>query len=80
MKAKVNKMSNIKYPYPRADLTIRVSKQLLDLVHEACYELGITVQDISIIALLQLLDPTCSMCPDWEPLPEAMGYKKDLIP
>ena len=73
-------MSNIKYPYPRADLTIRVSKDLLDLVHEACHELNLTVQDISIMSLLEFLDPSCSICPDWQPLPARLGYKKDMIP
>lgn len=71
-------MSNIKYPYPRADLTIRVSEQLLELIHEACFELNITVQDLSIVALLELLDPTYTICPDWQPLPDRIAYRQDV--
>lgn len=75
-------MSNIKYPYPRADLTIRVSEGLLDLIHEACGDLKLTVQDLSIYCLLQMLDPSEKICPDWRVLHinrKEATYRKALL-
>lgn len=61
-------MANIKYPYPRADVTIRVSETLLDLMHDVTHEIGITMQDWCTAAFLFYCDPTATLCPDWKTL------------
>ena len=79
---RVQTMANIKYPYPRADLTIRVSENLLDLLHEACSELRMSVQDLSAYCLLQMLDPSEKICPDWRVLHlnrKKIAYRKALL-
>lgn len=62
-------MLKIKYPYPRTDMTVRCSADLLKLVHEMAFSLGCSVQDVAIVCILDKLDASQSL-PDWIPLPD----------
>lgn len=59
---------NIKYPYPRTDLTVRVSENLHDLMREIAYDMHMSLQDIGALAILQYCDPSGCQ-PDWQALP-----------
>lgn len=63
----------MKYPYPRSDLTVRVSAELLENVHEMGYDLHVTVQDICTVAILMLCD-NGHICPDWETIDKKLSY------
>lgn len=62
----------MKYPYPRSDLTVRISAELLDNVHEMGYDLRVTVQDICTAAILMVCD-NGHMCPDWETIDKKLS-------
>jgi hypothetical protein len=69
----------MKYAYPRADLTIRISADLLDLIHEMSYNLAVSVQDIGVFALLMLLDRSETICPDWKTISPVLTTSEKLV-
>ena len=62
----------MRYNYPRADVTIRVSGELLNLLHEIKTDLNVTMQDDATMALLMATDPSAAICPDWWILPTVL--------
>ena len=62
----------LKYLYPRTDLTVRVSSELYKIIHDCCNELSVSVQDVIACALLTSLDSAAVNCPDWKSLPDCL--------
>lgn len=58
---------SMKYPYPRVDMTTRISADLLKLIKEAALSMNCTIQDLTTYCILTFCDPGES-CPDWEKL------------
>ena len=69
----------MKYPYPRADLTIRVSDELLQLVHDMSQDLDVSVQDVGVFSLLMILDSSGVGCPDWSTIAETLTTDETVI-
>lgn len=55
----------MKYPYPRVDITGRISGELLDIIHEAGFRGHYSLTDAITWALLVAFDRDGS-CPDWD--------------
>lgn len=64
-------MNQIKYTYPRTDLTIRISADLHKQARLMAVDLGTTLQDIAAFALLRACDAGKS-CEDWKALPDCL--------
>lgn len=61
----------MKYPYPRTDITIRISADLHKQARHMAIDLGTTLQDVAAFALLNACDPGKS-CVDWKALPTSL--------
>lgn len=59
----VRKMRGIKYKHQRIDMTARVSPELFKIISEISFSLGVTKQDLIIMALLKTYD-NGEQCPD----------------
>lgn len=68
----------MKYPYPRTDLTVRVSTDLHKQLRHMATDLEVTLQDVAIFALLQTCDAGTS-CEDWSALPDILT-KNPILP
>ena len=62
---------SIKYPYPRTGVTVKLSEDAWNILHDACEEIGVTVQDLSLSAILQFIDRS-KMCRDWAEVSDAL--------
>lgn len=58
----------MKYPYPRTDLTVRISSDLHKQARHMAIDLNATLQDVATYAILSACDAGHS-CKDWENLP-----------
>lgn len=67
----------MKYPYPRTDISVRVSVDLHKQLRHMATDLGITLQDVAAFALLQTCDAGVS-CEDWNALPAALKKTADF--
>lgn len=61
----------MKYPYPRTDLTVRVSTDLHKQLRHMAVDLETTIQNVAAFALLQTCDAGES-CQDWDALPDTL--------
>lgn len=64
-------MKRIKYPFPRTDITVKLSEEAWGLVHEACEELGVTVQDLTLFSILMFVDRS-RVCIDWSVISDVL--------
>lgn len=69
---KMLKFSKAKYPYPRIDMTIRVSEELHGLLAESANDLKCNLQDVVLSCILNMIDPSQNLCPDWELLADEL--------
>lgn len=67
----------MKYSYPRTDISVRVSADLHKQLRYMATDLGITLQDVSVFALLQTCDAGVS-CDDWNTLPAVLKKPADF--
>lgn len=61
----------IKYPYPRTGVTVKLSEDAWNVLHDTCEEIGVTVQDLTLTALLMFIDAT-RICRDWAEVSDAL--------
>lgn len=52
-------------------VNIRISNELYGMLHDACNEMGVTIQSAVTSLVLNALDPE-EMCPDWACIPEVL--------
>lgn len=59
----------IRYNKCRQRINVRVSPTLYDLMEDACRDLGVSKQALTMYCLLDFLDHTGQLCPDIARLP-----------
>lgn len=64
-------MRRIKYPFPRTDITVKLSEEAWCLVHNSCADLGVTVQDLTLFAILMVVDNS-RVSIDWEVISDVL--------
>ncbi len=57
--------------YPVNHVNIRISNELYNLLHEACVEMGVTIQSAVTAFVLNALDSS-KQCEDWKYIPEEL--------
>ena len=65
----------MKYNYIRQDFLLRVSSELMELIHEMADSLRVSRTDVINFILSDTLDPTHRICPDYDVLPEVLNNR-----